>query len=223
MTTLGVILAGGQSRRYGAPKALAHVGGEPILERVVRAMRQATDRVVMVANDAEPYADFDLETRPDARSGLGVLGGIETAVLWAEETGRDGALVVACDMPFLSVDLLRHLDALARTPEPDGTAADIVTPESEGPRGVEPLCSWYGVGCRAAIAAQARREERRIIGFWHDVRVRRVPLAEVRGYGDPALLFMNVNTPAERERAEALAAGADLSPPRGAADPGAGA
>ena len=104
----GVVLAGGRNRRYdGKAKALEYVGGEAIGQRVVRSLRGATDRVVLVANDIEASRPLGLETRPDIKPGLGALGGIYTAVAWAEELGCCGALVVAGDMPFLNADVRR--------------------------------------------------------------------------------------------------------------------
>ncbi|HEX7118136.1 MAG TPA: molybdenum cofactor guanylyltransferase [Longimicrobiales bacterium] len=195
----GAILAGGRSRRYGAPKALATIDGTPIVERVRAALAAACDDIVIIANDAALYDGLGLPMRPDARPGLGVLGGILTALLWAREEGRPGALAVACDMPFLDPALLRRLLA-------DTADADVVAPESGGRRGVEPLCAWYGTGCIPAIEAELERGERHIVGFFDDVRVRRIPLAEVRAFGEPERLFLNVNTPDERDRAERLAA-----------------
>lgn len=197
--SFGAILAGGQSRRYGAPKALATIGGTPIVERVRAALSDVCPDIILIANDQELYAGLGLPMRPDVRPGCGVLGGILTALFWAREEGRPGALAVACDMPFLSPDLLRRLLDLS-----DG--ADVVAPESGGKRGVEPLCAWYGVGCIPAIEAELDRGDRHIVGFFDDVRVRRLPLDEVRTFGDPGVLFLNVNTPEERERAERIAA-----------------
>ncbi len=115
---LGVILAGGQNRRYeGRPKALERVGGARIAERAIRAMRGAADRTVLVANDLETFAVLGLETHPDLRPGLGALGGVLTAVAWARGSGCRGALVAACDMPFLSAALLRRLADGARADE----------------------------------------------------------------------------------------------------------
>ncbi len=195
---LGAILAGGQSRRYGAPKALAGVGGQRIVDRVLAALRTVAVDPVLIANDASLFSDLGLPTRPDVRQGLGVLGGILTALHWAHEEGRPGILAVACDMPFLSPALLGRL--LAEAP-----GNDIVAAESGGRRGVEPLCAYYGVGCIPAIEAELQRGERHIVGFYDDVRVRRVPRADVLEFGDPEILFLNVNTPEERERAEQLA------------------
>lgn len=196
---IAALLAGGANRRYaGQPKALEAVGGEPIAVRAIRAMREAADRVVLVANDLETYRTLGLEMRPDLRPGLGALGGIHTAVSWAEEAGYTGVLVAACDMPFLSGPLLRELIRGAGGDE-------VVAPESESRRGLEPLCAWYGSGCRAAIEAALDRGDRHVISFFDDVRVRTLPLEDVARFGDPQLMFLNVNTPADRERAEEAA------------------
>jgi molybdopterin-guanine dinucleotide biosynthesis protein A len=198
LPVLGVILAGGANRRYaGRPKALETVGGERIADRVIRALRSAADRVVLVANDVDTFGELDLETRPDLIAGLGALGGIYTAVAWAEEEKCRGALVVACDMPFLSSGLLRLLT--------DGANADeVVAPESDSRRGLEPLHAFYGSRCRAAIRSALDRGERQVISFFPDVRVRTIARQHVVVHGDPDALFMNVNTPEDRERAELI-------------------
>ncbi|HUH12996.1 MAG TPA: molybdenum cofactor guanylyltransferase [Longimicrobiales bacterium] len=206
MTLLGAILAGGRNTRYGAHKALAEVGGEPIIERVRRALEGVSERVVLLANEPEVYAPLGLDMRPDARAGLGPLGGIHAALLWARELETEGALAVACDMPFVPVELLRWL-AAAGHGEPGGAPPDVVVPESRSRRGLEPLCAFYSVRCLAAIEARADAGDRRMVGFFDDVTVQTLPLERVRRLGDPEVLFMNVTTPAERERAEALAAG----------------
>lgn len=199
---LGAILAGGESRRYGSPKALARVGGARIIDRVVAALRQVTPDLVLLANEPGLFGHLSVPARPDARPGLGALGGIHTGLLWAREEGRPGILAVACDMPFPSVELLARLrdDAWG-----SGDPADVVVPESRGRRGVEPLFAAYGVGCIGAIEARADAGDRRMISFHEDVRVRRLPLADVEALCDPERAFLNVNTPADRDRAERMA------------------
>jgi molybdopterin-guanine dinucleotide biosynthesis protein A len=103
-------------------------------------------------------------------------------------------------MPFLDPRLLTRLrDA--------GGEAEIVVPESGGRRGVEPLCAYYSVDCIPAIEAAIARGDHRVVGFYDELRVRRIPLEEVRAIGEPELLFLNVNTPEERARAEEIARG----------------
>ncbi len=199
----GAVLAGGANSRYGEPKALVSVGGERIVDRVVRALRGATPDVVLLTNQPELFADLGLPIRGDLRPGLGALSGLHTALHWAREAGRPGILAVACDMPFLSPALLAFMADLARAGE-----ADLVLPESDSPRGVEPLCAYYGTQCLDAIEARIQRGDWRMVGFHDDVRVLRIPRSDVRRFGPPDTLFLNVNTREDRERADRIAAGA---------------
>lgn len=195
---LGVILAGGRNRRFdGRPKALERVDGRRIVDRVTDALRPLCADVVMIANDAGTYADVDLPMRPDARTGAGPVGGVREALAWARERGLPGALVVACDMPFVPVALL---DALWRA----SAGADGAVPESGGPRGVEPLCAAYRVSCLDAIERALERDDLRVIGFFSDADVRRLSADEIAACGDAGRIFFNVNTADELARARAM-------------------
>jgi molybdopterin-guanine dinucleotide biosynthesis protein A len=201
LAPFGAIMAGGLNTRYGDLKALASVGGSAIVERVIERLREVTPDVVLIANDATAYAALRLPTKPDRIPGLGALGGLHAALHWAAEEDRPGILAVACDMPFVSTALLQRL--LEEAQAHDGP--DVVVPESGSRRGLEPLCAYYSVRCLPAIAAAIQRGDTRMIGFHGDVRVQRVPLLTVQSFGDPATLFMNVNTPDERVVAERIA------------------
>ncbi len=124
--------------------------------------------------------------------GQGSLGGILTAVEAAAPV-----LCVAWDMPFVPAGLLRDLARLL-------DRADVAVPESGGPRGIEPLCAGYGPACGPAIRAALARGDQRAIGFHGEVRVARLDRAGVLQYGDPEVLFFNVNSPDDLLRAESL-------------------
>ena len=194
----GAVLAGGAARRYGGtPKGLLSVGGRRILDRVVDAVQAVTGApplLIANASGAESWRP-DLQTLPDIRPGFGTLGGIYTAV----SAAATPVLCVAWDMPFVPAALLRTLvDRLATG------GYDAVLPESSSRRGLEPLCAIYGPACAPAIARRLESGDLKAISFHADVRVGIVPLAQVRGFGDPDELFFNVNTPEDLERAEAL-------------------
>ncbi len=199
----GAAIAGGRSRRYGEPKSFALVGGRRLIDRVLDALRAASDEQVVIANEPAAYASLGLPIRGDTLPDAGAVAGIHAALLHAAAHDCDGVVVLACDMPFPSVALLRALVAHARTAQ-----ADAVLPASDGPRGVEPLCAYYGVACIGPIEKAVARGDLRVIGFHDDVRVSVLPAADVARYGDPQRLFMNVNTPDDRAAAERLA-GAD--------------
>lgn len=197
--TLGVILAGGRNRRYGSHKALAELGGTRIIDRVASALAAASARVVIVANEVEAYADSAEDVRPDVRPNLGALGGIHTALTWAAEADCDVALIVACDMPFVSPSLLRRLVEAA-------DSGSAVLPASAGPRGLEPLCAAYGVGCIDAVTGAIDRGDRAVISFFGDVDLRVVDREEVARHGPLDHMFMNVNRPGDLLRAEDILA-----------------
>lgn len=197
---LPVILAGGRSRRYGSPKALARIGGAALLERVREALAEAAGPPVLVTADPALARAAGLPSRPDLIAGGGPAAGLHAALAWAEEEGRRGALVAACDMPFLSAALLRRLIAVSREPPP----ALAVAPASAGRHGAEPLCAWYSVAALPAVERAARAGGARLVELLGELDARLLPLDEVRAYGDPDALFLNVNTPADRERAERI-------------------
>jgi len=198
----GVILAGGAARRYaGAPKGLERVGGRRVIDRVADALATAADDLLLVANDPAAASWIPgLRVATDVRPGNGSLGGIHAALTHA----RTPVLVVAWDMPFVSAPLLTALRALGRD-------ADVAVPESASPRGVEPLCAYYDPACLAAIERRLDAGDRRVVGFFDEVRVATLHDADVRAFGDPAVLFMNVNSPDELALAERYAARIDAA------------
>jgi molybdopterin-guanine dinucleotide biosynthesis protein A len=203
----GAVLAGGQSLRYGTPKMLDRVAGRRIIDRVLDTLAGVPVDPVLLANDPAIAAAVGLPWRPDARPGAGALSGIHTGLAWARETGRPGMLAVAADMPFVPASLLAAL--LERAVADDRPA--VVAPASPGPRGIEPLCAWYAVTALPAVEAALERGDHRMVGFHADVAVARLERDAVSAHGSPDLIFLNVNTPADRERAERLVASAESS------------
>ena len=192
----GAVLAGGAASRFrGRPKGLERVGGQRILDYVVSNLRQATGELpLLVANAADAETWYPgLKVVRDVLPQRGSLGGIYTAVTVAQGP----VLLVAWDMPFVPVPLLQALIE-------GSNGYDAFLPESGGKRGVEPLCAVYGPACGPAIRERLEQEDYRAIGFHDAVRVGTLALEEVGRYGDPALLFYNVNTAEELAEAEAM-------------------
>lgn len=197
----GVILAGGQASRYGGrPKGLERVHGARVIDRVASVLGAVTDSLLLIANDPDAAHWLPgVRVAGDVRPGIGSLGGIHAALVHADTA----VIVVAWDMPFVPEGLLAELRAL-------GENADVVAPESgSSRRGLEPLCAYYSAACIAPIERSIDADDRRVIGFFEQVRVVRLPAEDVRRYGDPDRLFMNVNTPGELALAEQYASTAD--------------
>ena len=203
MTTLSeitaVILAGGQSRRLGRDKAVEPFGGEPLIRRVMRrasAAVGASDVVVVVADAGRAAAlplDDEHRIAFDVFPDCGSLGGIYTGL---DAARTEWALVVACDMPFLSAPLLEHMAGLRE-------GVDAVVPLlGSFP---EPTHALYSRRCRPAIEKRLRAGELKISGFFADVCVRYLPEDEVRQFDPELLSFFNINRPEDLARALELA------------------
>jgi molybdenum cofactor guanylyltransferase len=182
------ILAGGTARRMGGRrKALLELGGRTILERQLAVLRQVSDPIFVVGSDAT-YEALGLDVVPDEMAGCGALGGIYTAIV---RSPKQRTLVVACDLPFLSLALLRRLI--------DVRDADIAVPRSR--RGLEPLCAIYSRACAGAIRLRLARGELEATKLPEGLKVEEIA-AETFGPDD--LMFVNVNTPHDYERARTL-------------------
>lgn len=187
VTVTGFVVAGGESRRMGRDKALLPWGEATLLDHAVRRLEPCCDGVRILCGPQLRYTDRGFPTDVDAVPGAGALGGILTGLLALQ----DGlGLFLAIDVPRVPVALLRRLIELA-----DGF--DAVVPVS--PAGPEPLCAVYSLGCLEPVRRQVVAGELRIIDFWSKVRLREVRTEELAVFGDPATLFVNVNTPEEYE------------------------
>jgi molybdopterin-guanine dinucleotide biosynthesis protein A len=189
-----IVLAGGASSRLGTDKAFLLVAGEPLVARTVHKLAALSDDLIVVTNDPAPYEPLALPVRlvPDERPSFGSLMGIYSGL---KKARHSLALVVACDMPFLSLPLLRTMLSLAQ-------GYDVVIPAWDGL--LEPLHAIYGKTCLPAIARQVERGDRRIVGFFDQVRVLYLDKRTIER-GDPLhLSFFNVNTPQDWDRAQEL-------------------
>jgi len=102
---LGVILAGGQSRRFGQDKAAANLGERSLIEHVLaRAMPQ----VGAMAVSGRDYG-LGVPVIADMMPGEGPLGGILSSLAWAREKGFGAIASFSCDAPFLPADLVAKL------------------------------------------------------------------------------------------------------------------
>lgn len=185
---LGAVLAGGESRRYGRPKALALIGGQPMARWALDALRPHFTMRGMVG--CEPFVahSFGVPSRPDLLPGLGPLGGLITALEWAEELRLRGVFLLACDMPLVDPPLVGRILALG------GARKAALVPDSRGPLGMEPLCAAYGLECLGPARELARMGARSMKALLESVDFHRISLEELGDPEETAAAFTNVNT-----------------------------
>jgi molybdopterin-guanine dinucleotide biosynthesis protein A len=198
--TLGLVLAGGLARRMGGgDKARLRVGGVTILERVLERLRPQCARLLLNANgDPARFADTGLPVVPDDVPGFaGPLAGILAGLDWAAANVPEVGWLVSVpgDCPFLPRDLVARLHQARR-------AAGLPLACARSGEWRHPVAALWPVALRADLRRALVDEDLRKIEVWtarHGVALTEWPVAPV----DP---FFNVNTPADADRAERLAA-----------------
>lgn len=188
------VLAGGQSKRMGRDKAFLEVGGQPVIERVLSRVKGLTDDLFISANTSETYSHLGLPVVADIYPDKAALGGLYSVVQAARHSH---VLVVACDMPFLHGGLLQYLIDLAPT-------ADVVIPLINPPQ-PETLHAVYSKVCLPAIERRLIANQLRMIGFFADVTVRYIERDEVIQFDSQLHSFLNMNTPEEWAKVQAIA------------------
>jgi molybdopterin-guanine dinucleotide biosynthesis protein A len=198
---LGVLLAGGQSRRMGGgDKCLRPLGGRTILEHVIDRVRPQVGSLLLNANgDPARFARFGLAVAEDAVAGFaGPLAGVLTGMEWAaaNRPGTAWVATIATDSPFLPQDLVARLLAAVAD---DG--ADLACAASNGQP--HPVMGLWPVRLAADLRRAMVDDGVRKVDVW-TARHRLATVAfEVAGV-DP---FFNTNRPEDLALAERLLAG----------------
>jgi molybdopterin-guanine dinucleotide biosynthesis protein A len=190
MQASGFVLAGGASKRMGRDKALLPYGGTTLVEYVAKTVREAAGSVALIGDPARlghlGMPVFPDEPLPAGQSGnqdgasFGPASGIYTAL---RITQTDWNLIVACDMPAVTGEILCELLRRAESSERYCVAA-------LGPsRQPEPLCAVYHRRCLPALTRAIRDKRLRMRDLVKEIGAVWVPVE--------TSALANVNTPAE--------------------------
>lgn len=167
---LGAVLAGGASRRFGSPKALAYLAGRHLIDHVIERLAGQTEDVIvcgMTHDQRRSVAD-----RPHA--GFGPLGGLCAALHLAVAEGFSHVLTSGCDIPQLPPTIVNRLRAA-------GPAAAVVMEQRT-------IGLWSASLAGVLSSHLAENGDRSIRGWMRRTGAIEVPLD---------LPLANVNTPAD--------------------------
>jgi molybdenum cofactor guanylyltransferase len=176
------ILAGGASRRMGTDKSQLRIEQQTFTERIAETLLEITDSVCIVGRDSD---ESSLPSVADVYPKWGALGGIHAALTACE---REWAIVVACDLPFVTSELFSYLAALRMD-------HDAVVPIQEDDR-PQPLAALYcAATCLPQATALIEAGRRRPLDLLEAVKTRWVAFDELRNFARAQSFFVNINTP----------------------------
>jgi molybdopterin-guanine dinucleotide biosynthesis protein A len=181
----GIILAGGASRRMGRDKSALEFGGLTSLERVAETVSRVCDQLVVVSgrNSPRPMLGLAPEWLSDPPGMSGPLAGLAAGL---QSASHEKALVVACDMPFLSEELLTHLLDLAQD-------CDAAIPVIAGTP--QPLHAAYSRDSLRSVSTLLRLGARSMRDLMPRLRVRYLDERRCRELDPGGLSWFNMNTP----------------------------
>ena len=153
MTLLGLILAGGQSSRFGSDKAAALHQGRPLIDHVADALRPHVDALAVAGRDWPECIRIEDAPQP----GLGPLGGLLGGLIYAGQNGFDAVLTSGCDTLSL---MPTHIAALHPGPAVLETLPVVgLWPTALGPA----LADWMVQTQRHALYGFARAVDARLV------------------------------------------------------------
>lgn len=183
----GIILVGGKSRRMGRDKAFLELGNKTLLAGVAEAFQDCFDRVLLVGDDGDRFAGFDLPVVRDIYPGS-ALGGLYTGLHSAK---TKHIFVSSCDLPFPNREIIRYLCA-------QRAGFDAVVPSLAD--GYEPLFAVYAKSCLGPIRSLLESGNLCVYDFYPQVEVRYVTPEELAPFDREGRAFLNINTPEQFER-----------------------
>lgn len=117
----GIVLAGGQSKRFGKNKALAEMNGETLLEKSLSLLKSLHLDVAVITSSSLSYDFLECPVITDRFPDKGPLGGLYTAF----EEFSSTVLVMTCDMPMLTKHALKSLIQAYQNKQCSATIFDI--------------------------------------------------------------------------------------------------
>ena len=206
MNVFGFVQAGGGSTRFGADKALAQFEGKTLLVRTVELVTSVCGETKIVAPLGK-YGDAPVPILTDQWPGQGPLGGIFTALrhmneglripaeTQATDRGiRSYALILSCDMPFLTREWLAYLcDRAVKS------SAQVIVPQSEN--GLEPLCACWRTDAGSTIQTAFEAGVRKVTEAMKRLPMEVLDESAWKRFDTDGRLFWNMNTAADYEEA----------------------
>jgi len=174
------ILAGGASSRMGTDKSQLRLEHQTFTERIAATLQMLTDSVTVVGRTSPKFPSV-----ADIYPQWGALGGLHAALAACK---RECAIVVACDLPFVTAELFSYLASLRMDHE-----AVVPLQSDERP---QPLAALYRVDpCLQRAAELIEAGRRRPLDLLEAVKTRWVQFAELRNLEQSERFFVNINTP----------------------------
>jgi molybdopterin-guanine dinucleotide biosynthesis protein A len=183
----GVILAGGDNKRFGGiTKSSIVIGGEPIISRIINTIKDLFGEIIIITNTPAEFPEFiNYKIVGDHYLNAGPLGGIHAAL---KSSSGEAIFVFAGDMPFLNKEII-----LDQINEFDPEKHDILIPKVG--KYIEPLHAIYRTSVLNKLEEfMAKSKSRSVRDFLSEMNV---GFLQIKESEESKKAFTNINSPSD--------------------------
>ena len=191
----GYILVGGKSSRMKTNKAQLKLAKKTLSEHAVSSLSQLASNQIKFVTNEENQAETNqllslhIPRISDEFPERAALGGIYTALA---DSQSKWTIILACDYPFVTEDLIAQLAEVAKKAEETISAVVPIQPEGF----IQPLCAFYRTSvclktARELINQKEIQSARRLA---EEVKTQWVSFKELKQLKNSKNFFLNINT-----------------------------
>lgn len=185
------ILAGGKSTRMGQDKATTKIGEKPLIRLVYDRVKEVFDEVIILSKVHDTIENIDAPVLKDVVLFGNSMAGITSALLYSK---TPYIFVVACDMPFLSIEAFNYMVN-------EATGEDIIIPKTN--LGFEPLHAIYNRSCIAHFFRLIGQDKLKVTGILPFVSVKELK-EQPCFFRNGSSVFTNINVIKDLSMLEAI-------------------
>jgi len=183
-----LILAGGENKRLPMIKGFLEIDGKRIIESNIDVLDKIFDKVIISTNNPELYFYLGRPMVGDTMGHRGPMTGILSALNIPEISE---IFVTACDMPFISSELIRSIVAQW------DTRWDAVIPVFD--KEPQPLLGIYSQHIAQNMEKSIKNGKRSLRKFLEGIHVLYINEKAIRRIDRYGKSFININTPEDAE------------------------
>lgn len=186
----GIILAGGKSQRMGTVKGMVPFRGRPLIDYAIGLLGEFSGEIMISANTSD-YNDFGIKVVKDITPNIGPMGGIHSCL---RESTTPVNIVLSCDMPFVTPEVIRHLL--------DHSRDALVTVPWYGNEHYEPLCGIYHKDSIPEMEKLIRQGNYKLPDLFKKIQVNRLEVNREHPVMNWPQIFFSINSPEDLDSAE---------------------
>lgn len=201
------VQAGGHSSRMGTDKAWIELQGRPMIEHVLAAAKPVAASTSIIINAANPNAgryqklaeQWNARLLHDLHDHQGPLGGIHTALKHCPAGGS--ALILACDMPFVTAEFLSLLCAIHQSERPQIVESDqpLITVPFDHEGRLQPLAAVYAQSCLTVVEERLTLSQLKVDRLYDVIPTQRVAFSAFAHLPTAQTLLQNINTQTDHQ------------------------